>query len=119
MPPLGRLVIYSKKIDAMAEFYAKYFGFAIVRKANDRIVELESKDRGTSILLHPASAKQKEGQVLVKLVFDVKDVPAFCAEAKVKGLTFGKLHQADGYCIANAKDPSNNSIQVSSRAYVI
>lgn len=53
----------------------------------------------------------------MKLVFDVKDVAAFCEAASRNGLTFGKIHQADGYVFANTKDPSGNSVQVSSRAF--
>ena len=117
-PPLGRLVIYTKKIDQMAEFYANHFGFSVLRVKDDRIVELKPQASGLTILLHPAASKQKEGQVLVKLVFDVEDVSAFCDNAKAKGLEFGTIHQADGYRFANAKDPAKNSIQVSSRAFV-
>ncbi len=116
--PLGRIVIYTKKIEQMAEFYSKNFGFSFCRTEGDRIFELQPQTTGVSILLHPASAKQKEGQVLVKLVFDVEDVPAFCEAAIGNGLKFGKIHQADGYEFANAKDPSGNSVQVSSRAFV-
>lgn len=115
--PLGRLVIYTKKIDAMIDFYCKNFGFKELRNEGDRIVELQPQGTGVSLLLHPASKGQKEGQPLVKLVFDVHDVSAFCKIAEAKGLIFGKVHQADGYAFANAKDPSSNSIQVSSRAF--
>lgn len=116
-PELGRIIIYTKKIDQMAAFYADHFGYTERRAEGDRIVELVPQGGGAALMLHPASAGQKEGQVLVKLVFDVEDVPGFCAAAKAKGLAFGKIHEAGGYCFANAKDPSNNAIQVSSRAY--
>ncbi|OIQ26990.1 MAG: glyoxalase [Alphaproteobacteria bacterium MedPE-SWcel] len=115
-PAIGRVVIYTRRIDQMAEFYSRHFGFAVLRSPTDRIVELVPQTSGLTILLHPAAAKQKEGQALVKLVFDVDDVEAFCAEARTEGLEFGKIHQADGYCFANAKDPAKNSIQISSRA---
>ena len=111
--PLGRLVIYTKKIDAMTDFYCKHFGFKELRNEGDRIIELQPQGTGISLLLHPASKRQKEGQPLVKLVFDVQDVFAFCKTAEAKGLIFGKVYQADGYAFANAKDPSSNSIQVS------
>ena len=117
MPALGRIVIYTGKTDQMAEFYSRHFGFSVVRSETDRIVELKPQAVGLTILLHPAASKQKEGQVLVKLVFDVEDVETFCANARTRGLEFGKIHQADGYAFANAKDPSKNSIQVSSRAF--
>ncbi|MDO8882453.1 VOC family protein [Pseudotabrizicola sp.] len=114
---LGRLVIYTSRIDEMADFYAKHFGFSVLRADNERIVELRAQNSGLALLLHPAAAKQKEGQVLVKLVFDVEDVSAFCEAAKADGVDFGKIHKAGGYEFANAKDPSKNSIQVSSRAF--
>ncbi len=116
MPALGRLVIYTHKLDEMAAFYARHFGFQVIRAAGDRIVELRPDTGGAAILLHRAAATQKEGQVLVKLVFDVEDVAAFCAAARDNGLVFGKVHEADGYSFANAKDPAGNAIQASSRA---
>ena len=67
---------------------------------------------GARLLIHPASKGQKLGQVLVKLVFDVADVPGFCAAAARDGLRFGPIHQADGYAFANAKDPSGNAISI-------
>ncbi|MEM1197779.1 MAG: VOC family protein [Pseudomonadota bacterium] len=116
-PPLGRLVIYTRKIEEMTAFYCKHFGFEAVRRDGDRITELKAKEHGLSLLLHPAAKGQTEGQALVKLVFDVEDIAAFCQKTKTNGLIFGKIHQADGYQFANAKDPSKNSIQVSSRAF--
>ena len=114
---LGRIVIYTKRIDEMSAFYARHFGYSERRIDGDRIVELAPPGAGAALLLHPASEARKEGQTLVKLVFDVPDVPAFCAQAKARGLVFGSIHQADGYCFVNAKDPAKNSIQVSSRAF--
>ena len=114
---LGRVLIYTKKIDEMAAFYSRHFGYRVIRADHDRLVELKPRAPGLTILLHPAAARQKESQVLVKLVFDVEDVEAFCARASADGLRFGKIHQADGYVFANAKDPSGNSIQVSGRAF--
>lgn len=116
-PVLGRIVIYTKKIDQMADFYARHFGYSVMRTETDRIVELRPQAAGLTILLHPAASKQKGGQVLVKLVFDVEDVDLFCTDAREKGLEFGKIHRANGYVFANARDPSDNSIQVSSRAF--
>ena len=88
---LGRLVIYTRNIDKMADFYVRHFNFSVLRIDGDRIVELRAQNSGIGLLLHPAAAKQKEGQVLVKLVFDVEDVSAFCKAAKADGLDFGKI----------------------------
>ena len=101
----------------MVDFYTTHFGFKAHRIEGDRLVELHPADSGASLLLHPAASSQKEGQVLMKLVFDVKDVAKFCKEAKTRGLKFGVEHKADGYTFANCKDPSKNSISVSSRTY--
>ncbi len=117
-PQLGRMIIYTKRIEAVAEFYSTHFGFDVLRLEGDRIVELVSPGSRANIMLHPMSSGRKEGQTLVKLVFDVEDVEAFCEASKAKGLEFGPIHQADGYCFANAKDPAKNSVSVSSRAFV-
>ena len=114
---LGRVIIYTKRLEDVAEFYCKFFDYEILRLEGDRIVELVSQNGGGNILLHPMSAGRKEGQTLVKLVFDVEDVEAFCRDSERRGLKFGSIHQADGYCFANAKDPAKNSISVSSRRF--
>jgi catechol 2,3-dioxygenase-like lactoylglutathione lyase family enzyme len=115
---LGRIVIYTKRTEAMVDFYCQYFGFEVLRLEGDRIVELVSKGAGANILLHPMSKDRKEGQTLVKLVFDVEDVEGFCRTSKERGLEFGSIHRADGYSFANVKDPAKNSVSVSSRAFV-
>ncbi|MEM7462700.1 MAG: VOC family protein [Pseudomonadota bacterium] len=115
--PLRRLIIYTRKMDEMVEFYGKHFGFSKIQKDGDRIIELHQNGEGMTLLLHPASKGQKEGQSLVKLVFDVENVHEFSKKTAPEGLVFGKVHKADGYFFANAKDPANNSIQISSRAF--
>ena len=119
LPSLGRIIIYTKHMAEMVEFYCGYFGYASRQIEGDRIVELCPQGKGLTILLHPASKAQKEGQALIKLVFDVEDVAGFIRSAEGKGLKFGSVHRADGYVFANAKDPSNNSISVSSRAFAL
>ena len=115
---LGRVILYVRNVEEVAEFYALHFGFRIRREDGDRIVELEHPGQaGSSILLHPLGRGRRTGQTSVKLVFDVCDVEAFCTGAARRGLPFGKVHKADGYDFANAKDPAGNSVSVSSRAY--
>ncbi|MFA3917526.1 VOC family protein [Ruegeria hyattellae] len=116
-PPLSRLVLYTKRMDAMAMFYETHFGYRTVRRADVRIVELVPPGSGIHLMLHPAGKGTREGQVGIKLVFDVSDVAAFCAQARERGLEFGPIHAADGYAFSNAKDPSKNTISVSSRAF--
>lgn len=114
---INRIIIYTKNLPEMVEFYTKFFEFEVLNLPEDRLIELVSKNGGARLLLHPASKGQKDGQVLVKLVFDVEDVRAACAELKNKGLDMGPIQRGEGYEFANCKDPSKNSIQLSSRAF--
>ena len=114
---LGRIILYTHRTEELVAFYAGHFGFTAHRRDGDRIVELIPAGGGAAILLHPASKGQKAGQSLVKLVFDVADVAAFCDSARAGGLDFGPIHQADGYTFANARDPAGNPVQVSARAF--
>ena len=113
---LGRIILYVKNMEGTVSFYERYFSFKVQRNPADRIIELVPSNGGATVMLHPASAKQKQGQSVVKLVFDVDDVAAFAKNAAKNGLKFGALHQADGYVFANARDPNGNSVSVSSRA---
>jgi len=115
---IGRITLYVRDIERMVEFYETHFAFKALRLEGDRIVELVAGDGGANLLLHAAGKAQKMGQALVKLVFDVEDVEAFCRSSREQGLEFGPLHRADGYVFANAKDPNGNPIAVSSRAFV-
>jgi predicted enzyme related to lactoylglutathione lyase len=116
-PPLGRLIIYTRRIPEMIAFYGRWFGYSANQSPDDRIVELQPDGSGPTILLHQAGKAQKEGQALVKFVFDVEDVEGFRKRAVQAGIEFGPIHQAEGYVFANAKDPSGNSISISSRAF--
>lgn len=115
--PLSRVILYARDVEATVAFYERHFGFQVKRLPGDRIVELVAAEAGANIMVHAAAKSVKTGQVTVKLVFDVEDVAAFSARSAANGLTFGPEHQADGYSFANAKDPSGNNIQVSSRAF--
>jgi len=114
---LSRLTLYTRRQDEMVDFYARFFGYTAWQEPSDRIIELRPSGAGVILQLHPLAKSQKEGQVIVKLTFDIEDVEAFCAEAAQNGLTFGKPFKANGYMFANAKDPAKNSVSVSSRAF--
>ncbi len=114
---INRVVMYAKHVDKMVAFYEKYFAFTADVAEGDRIVELTPADGGMTLLIHQAGKGMKEGQACVKLVFDVEDVPQFHERCAQNGLKLGTIHQADGYVYANGKDPSKNSIQISSRAF--
>lgn len=114
---LSRIILYAMDVEQTVAFYEKFFGFRAVREDGDRIVELVPADGGARLMIHQAGRAQKSGQSQVKLVFDVEDVEAFCANCAKHGLIFSALHQGQGYVFANARDPAKNSISVSSRAY--
>ena len=114
---LNKILIYARDTRRTAEFYQRFFGFAVAADEGDGILELASPSGGACILIHQAAKSVKLGQVGVKLVFDVKDIEAFKQNCAALGLKFGSTHQADGYAFANAKDPDNNSVSISSRAY--
>jgi predicted enzyme related to lactoylglutathione lyase len=115
--PINRIILYAREVEATVSFYERHFGFTAARETGDRIVELINPDGGANLMIHAAAKGQRTGQSLVKLVFDVADVKAFCTSRAKDGLEFGPIHQADGYTFANAKDPSENPISISSRAF--
>ncbi len=114
---LGRLIIYTKKPDEMAAFYCAHFGYVRTDDPHDRIVELKPTGDGIPLLLHPAGKAQKMGQVLVKLVFDTPDVAQTRDALIAQGLAVGPILDGGGYSFANLKDPSGNSVSISSRAF--
>ena len=115
--PIKRIVLYAQDVEKTVRFYEKYLDFEPSTTPDDRIVELVNLKGGVSLMVHQAAKGQRDGQSIVKLVFDVEDVAAFCDRCAERGLKFGSIHVANGYLFANAKDPCNNSISVSSRAY--
>jgi len=111
----GRVVIYTKKMDEMVAFYRGAFGFEPHLRPGDRITEMRHPVGGASLMFHQAGAKQKQGQAIVKLVMDTADVAAKRAALIEAGYQVGPIMQGGGYEFANLKDPSGNSVQISSR----
>ncbi len=112
--PIARVILYVKDIPKVAAFYQRFFGLEPLPGATEGWVELAGPSSGCAIALHQAAKSQKSGAAM-KIVFAVKDVPAFVRECESKGLHFGTIHHAEGFEFANAKDPAWNSISVSSR----
>ena len=69
MPDIGRVILYTKRMEELVAFYVKAFGYRPVGREGDRIVELRPPGDGLVLMLHPAAKGQREGQSLVKLVF--------------------------------------------------
>ena len=116
-PSINKIVIYAKNVEKTVTFYERHFGFRARIEEGDRAIELIPSNGGASLMVIPAGTGIREGQACIKLVFDIKDVEGFRTKCAKNGLKFGVIHQADGYVYANAKDPSKNPIQISSRAF--
>ncbi|WP_200937004.1 VOC family protein [Methylophilus sp. Leaf414] len=114
---LTTIIIYARNIHKTVAFYSHYFGFETTGAITEGLVELKASQGGINILVHQAAKSVKLGQAGVKLSFDVEDIAAFVLAAQAQGLAFGTIHQANGYQFANTKDPDNNSISISSRAF--
>ena len=114
---LATIIIYARDIPKTVAFYSQHFGFETTGEITEGLAELKSRQDGINILVHQAAKSIKLGQVCVKLSFDVQDIVAFVEAAQTQGLVFGPIHQANGYKFANTKDPDNNSISISSRAF--
>jgi predicted enzyme related to lactoylglutathione lyase len=114
---LGTIIIYARSMQKTAAFYRDHFGFRTTGEVVDGLIELHAPGTGAGILIHQAARSAKLGQVSVKLSFHVADVEQFVEDAHARGLVFGPIHYSNGYCFANAKDPDNNAISISSRAF--
>lgn len=115
---LGRVTLYTKRVPEMIAFYCDHFGYTVLQRAGDRITELRCPQGGPSLMLHAAAKGQKEGQVLVKLGFDVDDVATRRDLLIAAGVAVGPLHDGIGYHFANLKDPSKNSVSITNRHLV-
>jgi len=114
---LGTIIIYARDMQKTATFYSTHFGFKTTGEVIEGLIELHGQEGGAGILIHQAAKSVKLGQVGVKLSFHVQDIEAFIAQAAANGLKFGAVHQANGYSFANTKDPDQNSVSISSRAF--
>ncbi|SDR94552.1 hypothetical protein SAMN05216271_0795 [Halopseudomonas sabulinigri] len=114
---LTGIILYAKDMQRSAAFYQQHFGFSGSGEVVEGLIELTAGDGSCSILIHQAAKSLKFGQATVKLMFSVQDVEAFKTRSAEQGMHFGSTHQANGYSFANAKDPDQNNICISSRAY--
>jgi predicted enzyme related to lactoylglutathione lyase len=117
-PPITRVMLYVKDIPKVAAFYTTHFGFRALPQRQTDLLEVTSTSGQFSLLLHQASKGHRVGQSCIKLVFDVEDIDGFKAEAEKEGLVFGETYKGEGYEFANARDPAENPIQISRRAFL-
>jgi len=111
--------MYVRNMPRVADFYSLHFGFVQDQSELPGILRLEPADGGCEIALLQASKGHRIGQSCIKLVFDVEDIESFKANALENGLKFGATHSCDGYSYANARDPSKNLVQISSRPFKV
>jgi predicted enzyme related to lactoylglutathione lyase len=116
-PPLTRVILYVRDIKKSAEFYMTHFGFIQIETGVDDLIHLNSPENGFGLTILQAAKSVKLGHAGIKLVFHVPDVEVFKKKSMVAGLKFGTTHKGSDYAFANAKDPSGNSIQISSRQF--
>ena len=113
-PPISRVALYVRDMPRIADFYARHFGFIQVFTNNQDKTILAQPAGGLRLVLLQASKGHVIGQSVVKLIFDVANVPQCKAEQAKLGLKFGPIHRGAGYEFANARDPAKNLIQISS-----
>jgi catechol 2,3-dioxygenase-like lactoylglutathione lyase family enzyme len=112
-----RVILYARNMEQSAAFYETHFGFRRVEAGVDDLIHLESPQNGLGLTILQAARSVKLGHAGIKLVFWAQDVETFKAKSARAGLKFGATHTGPGYSFANAKDPSGNSVQVSSRRF--
>lgn len=108
-----------KDVEEVALFHQTFFGMGRIGSGEPVWLEMKSPSGGCPIALHRASKAQKSGAA-VKLVFGVKDVPAFKEAAASRDPKFGPVHVVSKrlcHEFANAKDPAGISISISGRGY--
>lgn len=113
MPLITQIALYVRDLQKVADFYRKHFDFYAVIEAADKM-RLVSAAGGCEIVLLQASKGHKIGQSTVKIIFDVEDIESFKQQKATEGLPFGATHSGIGYQFANARDPAENLIQISS-----
>ena len=113
VPPISRVAMYVRDMPKIAAFYAKHFGFvAVFSKTGDKAI-LTQPGNGLRIVLLQASKGHIIGQSVVKLIFDVADVPAYKEHQARLGLKFGTISRGPDYQYCNARDPAKNLVQIS------
>jgi len=115
-PPISSVILYVRDLAKVAHFYEQHFGYVAMPGALPGWQVLAGPEGSCSIALHKA-AKTQKSEAAMKMVFAVPNVPGFVAERARAGLKCGPIHEADGYCFSNAKDPAGNSISVSDRIF--
>ncbi len=107
---MARVILFTGQMEAMSRFYGEVLG---LKKVTDEAGWKEFAAGGTRIALH--SGPSSPGRKGPKIVFYAEDVTAQRAVLVARGARFGKVRQAEPFCLCDGKDPDGNPIQLSSR----
>ena len=111
---ISRIILFVADLPKVAVFFQQHFGPEAAGPAEDGWIELNAG--GCNLALHhgklPPGAAQHSP---AKIVFAVSDVRAEVERLTLEGLKFGKVHDWNGFSLADTKDPEGNPIQLSSR----
>jgi catechol 2,3-dioxygenase-like lactoylglutathione lyase family enzyme len=107
---MTHVVLFTAKMDAMSEFYGQLLG---LKQVTDQKGWREFAAGGARIGLH--SGPSSPGRKGPKIVFRTKGVAAARRELLKEGARFGKVHQREGTCYCDGKDPDGNPIRLSDR----
>jgi catechol 2,3-dioxygenase-like lactoylglutathione lyase family enzyme len=111
---ISRIILFVRDVPGVAAFYQRHFGLQPIDSDEDGWLELAAV--GCNLALHRATTTSRErGRSSAKIVFAVSNVHIAKEDLAKGGLKFGKVHEANGFAFANARDPEGNPIQISSR----
>lgn len=82
-PLLNRIKLYVKNVQAICDFYERYFGVFSQHFSDEWIAETEVCEWWATLMAHPAAKSVKTDQVAVKLVFDVDGFKDRCLTQNV------------------------------------
>jgi predicted enzyme related to lactoylglutathione lyase len=63
-PPIARVILYVKDIQAVAAFYERFFNMTPLRGSTEGSIELASSSGGCTVALHQAAKSQKSGAAI-------------------------------------------------------
>jgi len=107
---VARIILFTAKMDAMAEFYGEVLGLkAVTSEKGWR----EFKAGSMTIALH--SGPSSPGTKGPKIAFHAKDVAKLRDKLVARGAKFGKVKTGEEFTLCDGKDPDGNPIQLSDR----
>ena len=107
---MARVILFTAQIDEMSRFYGEVLG---LKQVTSEKGWREFAAGAVTIGLH--SGPPSPGRKGPKIAFYVEDVAVMRAALIARGAKFGKVREAEVFCLCDGKDPDGNPIQLSSR----